>query len=148
MPADVPVLALIYQESIKRLGAEDYDPAQRDAWAAAADNLASFGGSLVNAVTVVATLNGRAVGFISTRGHEEIAMLYVYPPVVRTGIASMLLDSVTTLAVNRGATGFTVDAFDPSRAFFEARGFETGHRHAIAIGNRWLTTTRMSKALA
>ncbi len=147
MPADVPVLATIYQESIERLGAEDYDAAQRAAWAAAANNLAGFGGSLVNALTVVATQGGRAVGFISTRRHEDITMLYVYPPAARQGVASMLLESVATLAVNRGATQFVVDAYDPSRAFFEARGFEATHRHAVAFGDQWLTTTRMSKAL-
>lgn len=147
MPADVPVLATIYQESIETLAAEDYDAAQRAAWAAAADNLPVFGGSLVNALTVVATLQGRAVGFISTRRHEEIALLYVYPTAKRQGVATMLLASVATLAVNRGATELVVDASDASRAFFEARGFEALHRHTIAFGDQWLANTRMRKAL-
>ena len=45
LPADVPVLAAIFQASIEELAEEDYDDGQRNAWAAAADDEQAFRGA-------------------------------------------------------------------------------------------------------
>ncbi|KAB2875941.1 MAG: GNAT family N-acetyltransferase, partial [Pseudorhodoplanes sp.] len=46
LPADAPLLAEIFRASIEELTAEDYSEAQREAWAAAADDAAAFGARL------------------------------------------------------------------------------------------------------
>lgn len=148
LPADVPVLAAIFQASIEELTDDDYDEAQRDAWAAAADDEAAFGARLAKNLTVVATLQAAPVGFISLEGHSMIDMLYVYPPAARRGIGTLLCDAIEKLAAGRGATRLDVDASDTARPFFEARGYEARHRETVELAGSYLGRTRMEKKLA
>ena len=147
LPADVPVLAAIFQASIDDLTADDYDDGQRLAWGAAADDEGAFGKRLGDWMTLVATVHGAPVGFVALEGRETIRMLYVYPRAVRRGIASLLLDAVERLASGRGATRLEVDASDTARPFFEARGFTPQSRQTVSIGDHWLGNTHMTKAL-
>ena len=147
LPADVPVLAAIFQASIDELAADDYDEHQRAAWAAVADDERQFGETLSGALTLVATLRSAPIGFISLKGRETIAMLYVYPRAARRGTATALLDAIEKLAVGRGATQLDVDASDVARPFFEARKFEPMHRQTAMLGDTWFGNTHMRKAL-
>ena len=74
LPADAPMLAEIFRASITELAAEDYSEAQRAAWAESADDEDAFAARLAGALTLVATIEGAAVGFASLRG-AEIDML-------------------------------------------------------------------------
>ena len=147
LPADVPVLAAIFQASIEELAEEDYDEGQRSAWAAAADDEQAFGAGLQAWLTLVATIGGAPVGFIALEGAAHIKLLYVYPPVARQGVGALLYDAIEKLAVRRGAKTLTVDASDTAKPFFEAKGFEAQRRQTIMIGDQWLGNTRMSKSL-
>ena len=42
LPADMPLLAEIFRASIEDLTADDYTPAQQEAWASAADDEEEF----------------------------------------------------------------------------------------------------------
>ena len=148
LPADVPVLAAIFQASIEDLTGEDYDERQRLAWSAAADDEATFGKRLGAWLTLVATVRGAPVGFVALEGREKIRMLYVYPRAVRRGIASLLLNAVERLAAGRGSPQLDVDASDTARPFFEARGFEALRRQTTMLGEVWFGNTRMRKDLA
>ncbi len=148
LPADVPVLAAILQAAVEDLAAEDYDEAQRAAWAAVADNEAALGASLRSALTLVATLEGAPVGFVTLRAPDKIDMLYVYPAAARQGIATMLVGAIETLAAGRGAKQLEVDASDTARALFEALGYDPVLRQTVTVGGVWLGNTRMRKVLA
>ena len=148
LPADIPVLAAILQASVEELGAEDYDEGQRTAWAAVADDERRFGEVLAGALTLVATIRGAPVGFMTLEGRETIAMLYVYPRAARRGAATALLDAVEKLALGRGAKRLEVDASDTARPFFEARKFEAIQRQTAMLGDTWFGNTRMRKALS
>ena len=147
LPADVPVLAAIFQASIEDLAEDDYDEGQRASWSAAADDEAAFGTRLAAGLTLVATLRGAPVGFASLAGKEVLDMLYVYPPVARRGVGTLLVDAIETMARARGAARLTVDASDTARPFFEARGYEAQRRQTVDIGGEWLGNTHMSKPL-
>lgn len=147
LPADVPVLAAIFQAAIEDLAAEDYDDEQRQAWSAAADDEAAFGKTLAGCLTLVATARGAPVGFLALEGTDTIRMLYVYPRAARRGVASLLLDAIERLAAGRGSKQLVVDASDTARPFFEARGFDAVSRQTATLGDQWLGNTRMTKAL-
>ena len=147
LPADVAVLAAIFQASIEELAAEDYDDDQRAAWAAGADDEAAFGDELKTGLTIVATVRGAPVGFVELQGTDQIQMLYVYPPMARHGIATLLVDAVEKIARGRGTKVLTVDASDTARPLFEGRGYEAQMRQTTMIGDVWLGNTRMTKAL-
>src|SRR3954454_22216538 len=82
LPADAPLLAEIFRTSIEELTGEDYNEAQQQAWAEAANDEPAFAARLAGQLTLVATLDGSPVGFASLHGAEQIDMLYVHPAAV------------------------------------------------------------------
>jgi putative acetyltransferase len=147
LPADALLLAEIFRASIEELTAEDYSDAQRGVWAAAADDEAAFGARLAQGLTLVATLGGSVVGFVSLKGADHIDLLYVHPAVAGQGIGAMLCDAVERLAAARGTARLTVDASDSARGFFERRGFVAQRRNTVSHGDEWLANTTMEKPL-
>jgi putative acetyltransferase len=147
LPADALLLAEIFRASIEELTAEDYSDAQRGVWAAAADDEAAFGARLAQGLTLVATLGGSVVGFVSLKGADHIDLLYVHPAVAGQGIGAMLCDAVERLAAARGTARLTVDASDSARGFFERRGYVAQRRNTVSCGDEWLANTTMEKPL-
>jgi putative acetyltransferase len=147
LPQDAPLLAEIFRASIAELTGEDYDPAQQQAWASAADDEDAFARRLAERLTLVATLSGAPVGFACLREPDEIDMLYIHPVAVGQGAAAMLVEAVEKLAAARGARRLSVDASDTARGFFERRGYRAERRNSVACGGEWLTTTTMTKPL-
>jgi putative acetyltransferase len=147
LPADALLLAEIFRASIEELTAEDYSEAQRGVWAAAADDEAAFGARLAQGLTLVATLGGSVVGFVSLKGADHLDLIYVHPAVAGQGIGAMLCDAVERLAAARGKARLTADASDTARGFFERRGFVAQRRNTISVGDEWLATTTMEKKL-
>lgn len=148
LPEDVPLLAEIFRASVEELTADDYSDAQREAWASAADDEEEFGERLSRELTVVATLEGAAVGFAALADNTRIDMLYVHPAAAGRGAGAMLADALEKLAAARAAKEVTVDASDSARGFFEKRGYAARTRNTVGIAGEWLANTTMSKKLA
>jgi putative acetyltransferase len=148
LPDDVPLLADIFRTAISELTADDYNEAQREAWAAAAEDEAAFAKTLAGQLTLVATLEGSPVGFASLEGKDKIAMLYVHPAVTGQGVATMLVDALEKLAGSRGAQKLSVDASDSAQGFFQKRGYVAEQRSTVSVGREWLANTTMHKQLA
>ncbi|MBY0382929.1 MAG: GNAT family N-acetyltransferase [Xanthobacteraceae bacterium] len=147
LPADTSVLAAIFAASIEELTEDDYSEAQREAWMSVADDEATFGKRLASQLTLVATVQGSPVGFVSLKGTDELDMLYVHPGAVRMGVATALSDAIEKLAVARGAKSLTVDASDTAQEFFSRRGYRGQQRNSISVGDEWLANTTMKKTL-
>ena len=145
---DAALLREIFRDSIADLTDDDYTPAQQDAWAATADDEAAFAKRLAGELTLVATLDGSAVGFASLAGGSKIDMLYVHPAAAGQGVAAMLIDALEKLAGSRGAAQLTVDASDTARGFFEKRGYIAQQRNTVMTGDEWLANTTLKKQLA
>ena len=148
LPADVPLLAELFRASVEELGADDYSEAQREAWAAAADDEEEFGERLGRELTLVATLDGTAIGFAALADNSRIDMLYVHPAATGQGVGAMLCDALEKLAAVRGTSELAVDASDSACGFFEQRGFAAKTRNTVALGGEWLANTTMVKPLA
>jgi len=146
-PTDVPLLAEIFRAAIEELAADDYNEAQQEAWASAADDEEAFGAKLAHELTLVATYGGAAVGFAALVNNTRIDMLYVHPAASRQGAGAMLCDALEKLAAARGAKEITVDASDAARAFFEKRGFAAQSRNTVSLGGEWIANTTMTKPL-
>jgi putative acetyltransferase len=144
LPADLPLLSEIRFAAIKELTVEDYDDAQRRAWASAVDDDAALARSLEKGLTLVALIGGGPVGFIS----GLIDQLYVHPSVARTGVASALIQAIEKLAAARGVATLVTDASNTAKPLFEAHGYQAMYRNTIAIEGEYLGNTRMTKALA
>ena len=147
LPADAPLLALIFQESVEVLAEDDYDPDQRAAWASVADDVGAFAKRLAGGLTIVALADGSPVGFASLAGADKLDLLYVHPDYAGQGIGAMLADALEKLAGARGAAHLTSDASDNAVPFFQKRGYEPQSRNSVIIGDEWLANTTMRKAL-
>ena len=148
LPADAPLLAEIFRASIDELAADDYSDAQREAWAAAADDEAAFGERLAKQLTLVGTMEGSLVGFASLKAPDVIDMLYVHPVAGENGVATMLVNALEKLAAARGAAKLTADVSDSAVEFFRKRGFVPQTRNTRPLGGEWLANTTMEKKLA
>lgn len=144
---DTPVLAAIFVASIEELAEDDYSDAQREAWASAAEDEPKFGKRLAGQLTLVATVGGSPVGFVSLRGKDHLDLLYVLPGFARQGVATALCDALEKLAAARGATALTVEASDTAESFFAKRGYAGQQRSTVSIGDEWLANTTMKKSL-
>jgi putative acetyltransferase len=147
LPADAALLAEIFRASISELTAEDYSEAQQAAWMASAGDEEAFGARLAGELTLVATLDGEAVGFAALKGKDVVDMLYVHPAVAGQGIGAQLIDALEKLAAARGATHLTADASDTALGFFERCGFVPQQRNSVACDDEWLANTTVLKTL-
>jgi len=144
---DTPLVTEIFRESIMELTADDYSKAQQEAWISRVDDLEAFAKRLGSQLTLIATLQGSAVGFAALDG-GKIDLLYVHPAAAGQGVGAMLTDALEKLAANRGADKLSVDASDTARGFFEKRGYVAQQRNSISVGDEWLANTTLHKSLA
>src|SRR4030081_3238914 len=144
---NTPVLAAIFAASIEELTGDDYNEAQQEAWASAADE-EQFGKRLAGELTLVATLQNSRVGFAALEGAAHIDMLYVHPGAAGQGVGSMLTEALEKLAGGRGAKALTVDASDNAGGFFTKRGYVAKQRNTVTVNGEWLANTTMQKTLA
>jgi putative acetyltransferase len=147
LPADAPLVSAIFRAGIAELTGDDYSEAQQEAWAAVADDEAVFANKLANQLTLLATLAGSPIGFISLAGNDRLDMLYVHPAAAGQGAGTMLVDAVEKLAVARGAAKLKVDASDNAQGFFKERGYVAQQRSTVLRGDEWLANTTMEKPL-
>ena len=148
LPADLPLLSEIRFAAIEELTVEDYDEAQRRAWASAVDDDEEFAQSLEKGLTLVALIGGCLVGFIALQDGGLIDQLYVHPAIARTGVASALVEAIEKLAAARGTAMLVADASDTAKPLFEKRSFVAERCETIEIDGEFLGNTRMTKALA
>jgi putative acetyltransferase len=147
LPADTPLLADIFRESVMDLTGDDYSEAQQAAWVSRADDLEAFAKRLGGQLSLIGTLQGSPVGFASLADGNKIDLLYVHPVAAGQGVGTMLIDALEKLAGARGAEKLIVDASDSARGFFEKRGYVGQQRNSISVGDEWLANTTMSKQL-
>jgi len=148
LAADAPLLREIFSASIEQLTGDDYSEAQREAWAATADDAAAFTKTLGSALTLVATMAGSVVGFAALASGNKIDMFYVHPAVAGQGVGAMLADALEKLAGSRGEALIVVDASDSARGFFEKRGYVAQQRNTVMTGGEWLANTTLHKQFA
>ena len=148
LPADAPWLAEIFRASIEALTGDDYSEAQQTAWASSADDEDAFAARLAAGLTLVATIEGSPVGFVSLRYPDTVDLLYVHPGVAGEGVGTMLLDALERLMAGRGTARLTTDASDSAVGFFERRGYTAQRRNTVSCQGEWLANTTMQKQLA
>ena len=146
--SDLSSLSEIRFAAIEELTAEDYDEAQRQAWASLADDDEAFAQTLAKGLTLVAQIGGETVGFITLHDGGVVDQLYVHPAVAHTGVATALCDAIERQAAAHGIATLVADVSDTVKPLFEARGYRADRRQTIEIDGQWLGNTRMKKVLA
>src|SRR5258707_13979523 len=106
---DTPVLAAIFAASIEELTGDEYNEAQQEAWASAADEEDQFGKRLASELTLVPTLQNSPVGAAALKGADDTDMLYVHPAAAGEDLAATLTAGLATPAARPPAYTPTAD---------------------------------------
>ena len=115
--SDFPALCQIFLRAVRETASQHYSPSQIAAWAQVDE--ARWQQKMVESQVLVATVNERPVGFITTIG-DYIDLLFVAPEFSRQGVASALLNA---LFVQIPTGTLTVEASITARPCFERHGF-------------------------
>lgn len=134
---DLPVLASLYESSVRTLGPERYSAAQVEAWAAFARDREGFHAKVLRGTCLLAEEDGETLGFATLEPDGVVGLLYVRGDRGRHGIGSALLSAVVGLAEERGLPRVRTIAGELSRGLFERFGFvryeteETAYNGAV-----------------
>lgn len=143
---DVPALAAIYAQSVRAIGPQRYTPQQVERWAAFADD-PTFGDFILTAVTFIAEVEQRPVGFCGLLSSGKIASLYVSPQHGRRGVGTRLLTAALDLATARRLATVHTDASEFSRPVFARQGFVVDHVETVERGGVSFQRYRMVRAM-
>ncbi|BDH46988.1 putative N-acetyltransferase YafP [Salmonella enterica subsp. enterica serovar Choleraesuis] len=139
-------LAELMIESIKTLAAQDYTPAQVEAWARL--DMAAWPGRLHRQQVWVARDGDRPVGFISLAPGGYIDLLFVAPDWALRGVASRLLETLEQAAGAEQLPRLKTEASLTARAFFERHGFLIEERQRVEVRGESFINFLMEKSLA
>lgn len=148
LPADYENLAILFQASIEELATDAYSDEQRALWGAKAEDATSWAKHLGGCLVLIAEEDDEPVGFAAMRDNAIIENVHVHPDMTFMGVGRQLLDALERLAMARGAKKLSVAATDNALPFFERLGFVAMRRSTLSIGEEWLPSMVMDKALA
>jgi putative acetyltransferase len=145
-PTDAAPLAALFRDAA--LAAVGYDPAAREAWASAADDVAAFGARLGRGVTLVVLRGSAYGGFGQLHPANHIEMLYVASAFMRQGLAGELLARLEARTRAAGKLALTADVSVSARHAFERAGFAVESEESVTRNGVSLRRFRMMKPLA
>lgn len=148
LPADFADLGILFQASIEELASDAYSDEQRALWGAKADDEKAWAKHLSGCLVLIAEEDGEPVGFAAMRDNAIIENVHVHPDMAFMGVGRQLLDALERLAMARGSKKLSVAATDNALPFFERLGFVAMRRSTLSIGEEWLPSMVMDKALA
>ena len=140
-PSDCGAMAALFYDTVHKVNAADYTPAQLDAWASGQVDLAAWDRSFREHYSLVAEENGVLLGFgdITLKGYLD--RLYVQSGHQRQGVATALCDRLEQAV--KGA--ITTHASITARPFFEKRGYAVVRRQQVERRGVLLTNFVMEK---
>jgi putative acetyltransferase len=148
---DAAPLAALFRAAIQTLAASHYDAAQRNAWAAVADDLDAFDARLARGVTLVAECRHAGSPGYAAFGQlfpcDHVEMLYVAPAWKGRGLATALIARFEALAREAQAITLDTDASAIARPVFERAGFSLVAQEWVRRGSVSLPRFHLCKPL-
>ena len=135
--SDLREIVELFYDTVHTVNATDYTPEQLNAWADGRVDLAEWGRSLMEHITLVAEDGGRIAGFGDIDPSGYLDRLYVHKDYQRRGVATALCDALEG-AVN--AERIVTHASITAKPFFEERGYAVAWeqqelRHGVSLTN-------------
>ncbi|MBN2905551.1 MAG: GNAT family N-acetyltransferase [Rhodobacteraceae bacterium] len=144
-PGDGPGAYAVFHAAVHQGAASAYTADERAAWAphATAPTPARWEQRLLAAHTVVATLRGRIIGFMTLGGDGHIDLAYVAPDWMGRGVADALYDAILRLARDAGMPVLSTEASLLARSFFARHNWRVIARQSVIRHGVALTNFRM-----
>lgn len=121
--ADCAETLTLFTNTVRRVNAADYTPAQINAWLHGGMDAANWGQSLLQHYALVATIGESLVGFGDIDDTGYLDRLFVHHLFGRRGIATALVNELELYARNHDILRVTTHASITAKPFFEQRGY-------------------------
>jgi len=144
-PADVPLLAELYADSVHKVGLQHYRPLQVAAWAAFARDMPAFRQFILQPVTYIIEDESGIVGFAGIAEDGHIASLYVRSDRGRQGIGSLLLEALLDHAHRHQIKRLYAEANEFSRSLFARFKFRQYDTEVVQRGEAQFTRYLMER---
>ena len=136
-PSDCAQMAELFYQTVHSVNAKDYKKEQLDAWATGEVDLQAWDASFRTHKTIVATENGKIIGFGDMDETGYLDRLYVHKDYQRQGVASAICDELERFAAGKV---ITTHASITAKPFFQHRGYHVVRkqeviRHGVVLTN-------------
>jgi len=145
--ADCGALIEAFRMSVRQTGRRDYSQEQVISWAPDEIDAALFDYHRRMLSTWVAEIGGKTVGFSDLEADGHIGMLYVHPDYQGKGVASALLRTVESAAIEKELAHLYTEASIGARAVFERSGFHLIAPQTVVFNDQTFVNYRMEKNL-
>ena len=123
LPADANAAPRSFAPSIEELAADDYNEAQREAWAARADDETGFRREARGGADPHRRDRRRRRRLRQPQRRGQIDMLFVDPEFARQGAGRALIDALDQARPGARRKRLTAEASDVAKPLFERQGF-------------------------
>jgi putative acetyltransferase len=144
---DSDEIADLFHASVHSLAAEDFTPAQLEAWAPTPPDYSHWRARLSERKPFIAERDGVILGFIELEDDGHIDCFYVAGGAQRQGVGQALFDHLLREANARGLRGLHVEASAIARPFFEREGFQMEKTNRLERSGQILTNHSMRLVL-
>lgn len=146
--SDAPALADLYQDAVWEIGAQAYDAAQVEVWAAAVQDLEWFQRSLEQGVTLVAIAEGQIAAFGQLHPLDHVAFLYTASRFARQGYATEIYRRLEAHARQHSVEKIYTEASRISKFFFLKKGYQVVEIEWVERQGILLERFKMEKPLS
>lgn len=122
--ADVPQLAQLYYETVRRNGAQHYTEAQTQAWANFARDQTAFARFVTAATTFLIEEDNALLGFAGIAADGHVTAVYVRGDRIGQGIGSQLMETLLNYAETQDLQRLYAEASKFSLGLFLKFGFQ------------------------
>ena len=144
---DLPALARLFGETVRRVNIRDYTRAQAEAWAAGEADLLARDDWFRRLYTLVAVVDGRIAGYGNVDDTGYLDHLFVRWDCQGQGVATALCDALEARCGELGMDAVTVHASRTALPFFLRRGYAVEREQQVPVRGQVLTNYAMGKAL-
>lgn len=144
---DLPVMKVLYADTILAVCRKDYTEAQAIVWASSVHNEERWLDMVVNQYVLIAESKNVLLGFGTLRDHNYIDFFYVHKDYQKRGIAGILLEQLLQKAIAEGELLVTSDVSMTARSFFEKNAFKVVAEQNNVRGDEVLINYKMIRHL-
>ncbi len=147
LTSDAQATRAIYHDAVIGGTSAHYSRSQRLAWAGSRAVPPGWVKRLREQYTLVATLEGRIIGFMSMAKSGYLDLAFVLPAMMGSGIAARIYEALEAWARKSGLTALTTEASHLARSFFSKHGWKVVAAQEVEIRGQLLENFRMAKSL-
>ena len=144
---DLPALARLFGETVRRVNIRDYTPAQAEAWAAGEADLLTRDDWFRRLYTLVAEADGQITGYGNVDDTGYLDHLFVRWDYQGRGVATALCDALEEHCRDLGLVAVTVHTSKTALSFFLRRGYTVEREQQVPVRGQVLTNYAMNKTL-